>query len=147
MPHVVKTLYFPIGGEYRIKKWYIFTMDSNKTTCTDDPACRLLSCREIKLPEEVVLENHLLLISQLPCCAQIALPYWAKIMGRIINYRDEEVLLNVAVTLFDHKSPLTEYTDTIALNAKEKGEFEVRLFEYHNRATAYAILIEELEQL
>ena len=72
-------------------------------------------------PGGIMLENHIFLVSQLPCCAQLALPYWAKITGRIINNRAEEVLLTVAVTLFDNDgSILGEYTDVIALDEDKK---------------------------
>jgi hypothetical protein len=82
----------------------------------NDLASLQLQRGAIQIADGVELENHVFLVSQLPCCAQIALPFWAKITGRIKNNRTEEVLLNIAVTLFDNAgSPLTDYLDTIVL--------------------------------
>ncbi|MBA4389861.1 MAG: hypothetical protein C0399_02865 [Syntrophus sp. (in: bacteria)] len=123
-------------------------MDIKELNCINDPAFRRLQCHDTKIVDGILLENHLFLISLLPCCAQLALPYWAKITGRIMNQRTDEVLLNIMVTLFDDcGSPLTDYTDMIALESGEKGEFEVKLVEYHDRAKTYTILIEETKQL
>jgi len=97
--------------------------------------------------EGIVLESHIFLGSQLPCCAQIALPYWAKITGKTINNRAEEVFLDIVATLFDDDgSMLADYTDVMALDGGQKGEFEVKLVEYHDRAKTYALTIKETEQ-
>lgn len=114
--------------------------------CSNDAAFQHLRCDDIQVPDGILLENHIFLISQLPCCAQLALPYWAKITGKISNNQREEVLLSVVVTLFDNDgSILADYSDVIALDAGEKGEFEVKLAEHHHRAETYTIIIEQRE--
>ena len=121
-------------------------MSTNNITCMNDLASLQLQRGAIQIADGVELENHVFLVSQLPCCAQIALPFWAKITGRIKNNRAEEVLLNIAVTLFDNEgSPLADYLDTIALEKEERGEFEVKLVEFHDRAKTYNIAIKETE--
>lgn len=123
-------------------------MNINELNCINDPVSRQLQCTDTVIVDGILLENHLFLISLLPCCAQLALPYWAKITGRIVNQGTNEVLLNIAVTLFDDGgAPLTDYTDMIALDGGEKGEFEVKLVDYHDRAKTYTISIEEEKQL
>lgn len=123
-------------------------METKELNCVNDPAFRRLQCRDTNIVDGILLENHLFLLSLLPCCAQLALPYWAKITGRIINEGIEEMLLNIKVTLLDGGGvPLTDYTDMIALDGGEKGEFEVKLIEYHDRAKTYTISIEETTQL
>lgn len=123
-------------------------MTTANTTCSNSQASQPLSCNSIQITEGIVLENHILLVSQLPCCAQLALPFWAKITGRIINNKTEEVLLTVVATLFDNDGlTLADYTDAVALDEGQKGEFEVKLVEYHDRAKTYALTIKEAEYL
>ena len=123
-------------------------MGQNEIPCADDTAFHQLQLRGIDSGEGVTVESHIFLVSQLPCCAQIALPYWAKIAGRIKSGLDRDVLIRVVVTLFDkYGSALSDYTDMIALDKEERGEFEVKLTEYHDRAETYAIAVYEAEQL
>jgi hypothetical protein len=123
-------------------------MAVNNFIYSNSPAFQYPSCNGIHISEGVVLENHIFLVSQLPCCAQLALPYWAKINGRIINNRSNEVLLATVVTLFDNDgSKLADYTDVMALDGGQKGEFEVKLSEYHDKAKTYTLIIKETEQL
>ena len=104
-------------------------------------------CNNIDIAEGIMLENHIFLVSQLPCCAQLALPYWAKITGRIINSKAEEMLLTIMATVFDNDGlALADYTDVMALDGGQKGEFEVKLVEYHDRAKTYSLTIKETEQ-
>ena len=122
-------------------------MVANDTICLNGPALQHLRCNDIDVAEGIVLESHIFLVSQLPCCAQIALPFWAKITGRIINNQAEEMLLSIVVTVFDNDGvALAAYTDVIALDGGQKGEFEVRLVEDHDRAKTYALVIKETEQ-
>ena len=122
-------------------------MGINDTICSNDPAFQHLGCNNIYVTEGITLENHIFLVSQLPCCAQLALPFWAKITGRIINNRGEEMLLTATVSLFDNDGlMLADYSDVMALDGGQKGEFEVKLFEHHERAKTYALVIKETEQ-
>ena len=122
-------------------------MTAANTTCSNSGAFQHLNCNSIQVPESIILENHIFLISQLPCCAQLALPFWAKITGRIINNKAEEVLLTIVATVFDNDGlALADYTDVMALDGGQKGEFEVKLVEYYSRATTYSLTIKETEQ-
>jgi hypothetical protein len=122
-------------------------MASNNTICSDNLGFQHLGCNDIDVPEDIVLESHIFLVSQLPCCAQLALPFWAKITGKIINNRAEEVFLTILATVFDKDGlRLAAYTDVIALDEEQKGEFEIKLVEHHDRAKTYALTITETEQ-
>ena len=122
-------------------------MPVNNAICSNGPTSQHLRCHDIHVAEGIVLESHIFLGSQLPCCAQIALPYWAKITGRIINNHVTEVFLTIVVTLFDNDGfKLTNYTDVMALDGGEKGEFEVKLVEYHDSPKTYTLTIKETEQ-
>jgi hypothetical protein len=122
-------------------------MAVNDTICSNDTAFQHLKCNNINIAEGVILESHIFLVSQLPCCAQIALPYWAKITGRIINDKAEERLLTIVATIFDSDGlALTDYIDVIALDGGQKGEFEVKLVEDHDKAKTYALTIKETAQ-
>jgi hypothetical protein len=122
-------------------------MVSNNTICSDNLGFQHLGCNDINAPEDIVLESHIFLVSQLPCCAQLALPFWAKITGKIINNRAEEVFLTIVATLFDNDGlMLAAYTDVIALDEEQKGEFEIKLVEHYDRAKTYALTITETEQ-
>jgi hypothetical protein len=122
-------------------------MAVNDATRSNDPGFQHLSCSNIDIAEGLTLENHIFLVSQLPCCAQLALPYWAKITGWIINSKSEEMLLTITATVFDKDGlALANYTDVMALDGGQKGEFEVRLVEYCGKATTYSLAIKETEQ-
>jgi hypothetical protein len=122
-------------------------MAVNDTTSSNGPAFTHLICDNIDIAEGILLENHIFLVSQLPCCAQLALPFWAKITGRIINDKAEEMLLTITATILDNDgSALADYTDVMALDGGQKGEFEVKLIEYYDRATTYSLTIKETEQ-
>ncbi len=144
---VVKTTCPVVRSDYRRKKCYILAMAATNTICSDNSAFQNLTCSNIDIIDGVTLENHVFLISQLPCCAQLALPYRAKITGRIKNDMTEDVLLAVTVTLRDNNGlALAEYNDVIAIDEKQKGEFEVKLIEYDDRAKTYSLTVKKTEQ-
>lgn len=121
-------------------------MNTADMSCLSPHAFQHLGCRDVRTVDGITLEDHIFLISQLPCCAQLALPFWAKITGRITNNREEETLLAVVATLLDNDGlPLAQYSDVMVLDAGEKGEFEVKLIEHHDRADAYRLTVEETE--
>jgi hypothetical protein len=57
------------------------------------------------------------------------------------------MLLAIVVTLFDNDGlMLADYTDVMALDGGQKGEFEVKLVEHHEKTITYALTIKETEQ-
>jgi len=123
-------------------------MDQPNPSYCEGGEFRRLPCLRIELADGMDLEYHLFLVSQLPCCAQIALPFWAKITGRIRNDRTEDALLKITVRLLDNDGlPLADYTDVMALDGEQNGDFEVRLIEHEDLAKDYTLTVEEVELL
>lgn len=111
-------------------------------------AFRQLHCLRVELPEHIIVEKQIFLISQLPCCANLALPYWGKIVGDIINLDSEERLLSIEATILDKDDdPICRYTDFIALESGCTGEFEIKVIQYDERAAAYSLAVIETEGL
>ena len=104
-----------------------------------------LFCYSIEIEEGIELKNHVLYMTQLPCCARLALPFWAKITGRIGNTMGKEGLFLVTIILLDDKNrEIAQATDMIALDGHEHGDFEVKLEEHQDYAKAYSIAVKEV---
>ncbi len=107
-----------------------------------------LPCVGVELPEYVEIGKQIFLISQLPCCANLALPYWAKITGDIINRGSDEKLLSVEAVILDQdNNAICSFEDFIALESGSKGKFEILIFQYDERAKAYALAVKEAQGL
>jgi hypothetical protein len=99
-------------------------------------------------PTGIVLAEHLFLPSLPPCCAQSALPYWAKVTGTLENGTPEDITASIMVTLLDAGGvPLAVYGDTIFLDAGETSPFEVKLIEFRDKTTGYSISIEPVHEM
>jgi hypothetical protein len=106
--------------------------------CSGDPP-RLL---DVKAPERIDLQEYLFLATLPPCCAQSALPYWAKVTGILVNTSPEDILASVTVTLQDLKgASLASYVDEVFLDAGETSSFEVKLTEFRDKTAGYTINI------
>lgn len=122
-------------------------MDQSKTICLAEERSHTISCMGATAIEGISIIDHLFLITLLPCCAQIALPYWAKIAGRIENMRTEDMLLEVVITLYDNQgNQIDTHSDMVALDGLESSQFEVKLTDYQERVHQYKITVKEAEQ-
>lgn len=117
---------------------------------TDNAGCR--ETGPFKKPEQadirvspgIELRSHIFLPSPMPCCAQAALPFWAKVSGKLYSRKQEDILVSAVVTLYDDCGVnIIQYSDTVALEAGEITEFEVKLLEFHDITKSYSITIEE----
>ncbi len=114
---------------------YITPQNSKKLTCTG-----------ITCVDGISFEDHVFLLSLMPCCGLLALPFWAKVSGRLVNEREEEAVLTVVVTLFDADGTrLADYSDVIAVEAGEKGTCDVKLVDFQEAAETYAIAVTDME--
>jgi hypothetical protein len=96
--------------------------------------------------EGLEISDHLFLLSLLPCCAQLALPYWAKVTGGIWNRTARDLTAVVSVTLFDIRHEvLAHYSDTVLLDAGDRSNFEVKLVEFGDRTVSYRLEIDTAE--
>ena len=95
-------------------------------------------------PEGIEIRDILLLTSLLPCCAQIALPYWAKITGTIENStRDDKTILITASLVSDKGVTVERYSDVVDLEGGESSSFEIKLIEFKEDTTNIAIAAQE----
>jgi len=94
----------------------------------------------------ISIEGQVFLPSLMPCCGLLALPFWAKISGWLVNERADEALITVTVTLFDaSEKSLADYSDTIAVDAGQKSAFDVKLLDFQEIAETYSITVSDME--
>jgi hypothetical protein len=104
---------------------------------TPDKPPRLLN---VGAPQGIRLKEHLFLATLPPCCAQSALPYWAKVTGVLANAALKDITASVIVTLMDvDGAPLAAYVDTVFLDAGDTSSFEVKLTEFRDTTAGYSI--------
>ncbi len=107
---------------------------------------RELTCTGITCVDSISFEGHVFLLSLMPCCGLLALPFWAKVSGRLVNEREEEAVLTVVVTLFDADGQrLADYSDVIAVEPGEKGTCDVKLLGFQETAETYTIAVTDME--
>ncbi|NLT23007.1 MAG: hypothetical protein GXX82_08175 [Syntrophorhabdus sp.] len=107
---------------------------------------RELTCAGVTCVDGISFEGHVFLLSLMPCCGLLALPFWAKVSGRLVNEREEEAVLAVVVTLFDADGQrLADYSDVIAVEAGEKGTCDVKLLGFQETAETYTIAVTDME--
>ncbi len=97
------------------------------------------------LPDGLELKGQTFFLSPPGCCAQTTLPFRAKIVGKIRNTAEREMLINVAVHLMDAGGrAINTYFDIMALEAGQTGEFDVKLVEYNKNIKKYFIALKEI---
>ena len=103
-------------------------------------------CTGMRSIDGISIEGQVFLPSLVPCCGLLALPFWAKVSGWLLNEREEEALITVTVTLFDDKdNALADYSDTIAVESGQKGAFDVKLLDHQEIAETYSIATSDME--
>jgi len=131
----------------RIEAWSDpMTATNNLIGCITPQDSKELTCSGITCVDGISFEGHVFLLSLMPCCGLLALPFWAKVSGWIVNEREEEAVLTVAVTLFDANGQrLADYSDVIAVDAGEKGTCDVKLIDFQETAETYTIAVTDME--
>jgi hypothetical protein len=90
------------------------------------------------------LGNHAFLRPLPACCAQIASPYWARVIGDISNNGSDEVLIHIAAVILDNDGlPLGEHTDFMVLGPGERSEFDIKISIFYDNARAYGLKVTE----
>jgi hypothetical protein len=103
-------------------------------------------CKGMCSIDGISVEGQVFLPSLMPCCGLLALPFWAKVSGWLINEREEEALITVTVTLFDTQDKvLADYSDVIAVETGQKGAFDVKLLDFQEIAETYSIAVSDRE--
>ncbi len=103
-------------------------------------------CTDVRPIDGISIEGHVFLPSLMPCCGLLALPFWAKISGWLVNERPEEAIVAVTVTLFDGRNNvLADYSDAIAVESGQKCTFDVKLLDFQEVAETYSIAVSDME--
>jgi hypothetical protein len=88
------------------------------------------------------------LLSPSGCCSQTALPFRAKIIGRIENRTRRELMINIIVTLFSiDMEVLGRHSEIMILDAGQKGAFDVKLLDYNMNVGKYSIEAGETDEM
>jgi hypothetical protein len=84
--------------------------------------------------------DHAFLRPLPPCCAQSASPYWARIIGTVKNNGPIEVMVTIIATIFNGTNEaMGTHNDFMALDAGEKGEFDIKIKTFYDNAAAYGL--------
>ena len=98
----------------------------------------------IRTAPDLEIGHHAFLRPLPACCAQIASPYWARVIGDVFNSRADEVLIHVAAVILDeHGLSLGEHADFMVLEAGSKGEFDIKISTFYDNARAYGLKVTE----
>ena len=90
------------------------------------------------------LGSHAFLRPLPACCAQIASPYWARVIGDVSNNGSDEVLINVSAIIFDEQGlPLGSHADFMVLDPGGKSEFDIKISTFYDNACAYGLEVTE----
>lgn len=121
-------------------------MSSEQTPCATIPADTALPIRTVVVPDGIEVSDILFLTSLLPCCAQIALPYWAKITGVIRNLTAGDRRIGVMASLVTASGSVAErYTDTVDLEGGERSSFEIKLIESRDRTVEISLVVTQAD--
>lgn len=103
---------------------------------------------DISVPEYIELKNHLVLFPPIPCCAQLAAPFWAKVIGALLNKDKKEYLVEIVIVLYDdHKKVLKECSEAMFLESGRTGEFDIQIPHLTPIPSMYSMKIQILEEV
>lgn len=103
---------------------------------------------DIRLPEGLELKRHIVLFPPMPCCAQLAAPFWAKVIGSIVSKRDRELLIEITVTLYNQDMDvITECPEGMFLDGGGECEFDVQIPHLIPIPSMYSIKVDIKEEL
>lgn len=107
-----------------------------------------LELLDIQTPKFITLKKHRILFPPVPCCAQLAAPFWAKAIGSIENKDKKEYLIEIVITLYDSKKTvLNECSDTMFLENGKTGEMDIQIPHLTPIPSMYSIKINILEEV
>ena len=127
-------------------RYRAMTVTKNLIGCITPQDQKEPRCTGMRSIDGITIEGQVFLPSLMPCCGLLALPFWSKVSGWLINERQEEALVTVTVTVFDEKNnTLADYSDTIAVDPGQKGAFDVKLLDFQEIAETYSIAVSDME--
>ncbi len=100
------------------------------------------------LPEALDLKRHVVLFPPMPCCAQLAAPFWAKIIGLINNRTDKELLIEATVILYDqYRNIIKECSEDMFLDGISECEFDIQIPHLMPVPSMYSIKVDIKEEM
>ena len=120
-------------------------MDEIEMVFRNDPSAPpQLSC--VRTEGDLELGSHAFLRPLPPCCAQIASPYWARVIGAVSNKGTREVPVKVVATLFDEGGRvLGTHSDFMLLDGGERSEFDIKITSFYDNVRTYSLEVVETE--
>ncbi|MCX8110673.1 MAG: hypothetical protein N3D15_05445 [Syntrophorhabdaceae bacterium] len=116
--------------------------------CFEEMAKRQFKLMDVHLPEDIELKRHVVLFPPMPCCAQLAAPFWAKVIGSIVSKRDMESLIETTVTLYDQdRKVIKECSDCMFLEDGGEVEFDIQIPHLLPIPSMYSIKIDIKEEI
>jgi hypothetical protein len=84
--------------------------------------------------------DHAFLTPLTPCCAKIASPYWARIIGTIVNTGPDETFATINATFFDESGiAMGMHNDSMILDPGQKGEFDIKVPVFYEGVRTYGL--------
>ena len=114
-------------------------MEEERENCTGGVASPP-ELEYVRVAPGIDMGNHAFLRPLPVCCAQIASPYWARVIGSISNKRADEAPVRVIATLFGPKGEtLGEHTDFMILDSGDESGFDVKITSFYEDVRAYSL--------
>ena len=102
----------------------------------------------VRAADGLEIGNHAFLRPLPPCCAQIASPYWARVIGSVSNKRAHEAPVRVIATLYDKNGhTLGEHADFMILDSGDESEFDIKITSFYENVRAYGLEVTDDETL
>ena len=115
--------------------------------CKDNYSIKPLELTKIKAAGGIEITGNIFLLSPQGCCAQTVLPFWARVIGTVKNQAQQEIMINITVTLFNNENEtLEKHSDIMIVDSGQKAEFDVKLPVYNKHMQKYSIEVEEIEE-
>jgi hypothetical protein len=111
-------------------------------------ACESPDITSVRVSGGLLLKSYAFVISPVPCCAQGALPFWAKAMGTIVNNEVDETYVKVTARLLNRdQGPIGEYAEFMIIDGMGSGEFDVKITEFLRDTQTFHLEIEKVSGL
>ncbi|HOJ72273.1 MAG TPA: hypothetical protein PLR38_10615 [Syntrophorhabdaceae bacterium] len=116
--------------------------------CLEETTKTQLKLVDVLLPEDVELKKHAVLFPPMPCCAQLAAPFWAKVIGSIVSKRDKELLIETTIILYDQdKHIIKECSDSMFLEDGGEVGFDIQIPHLVPIPSMYSIKVDIKEEM
>lgn len=104
-------------------------------------------CAGIFVSDGIELTDWSIFMSPPACCGAAALPFWAKVTGKLKNTEDRDVFVRVSIRLMgSNQETIGSYSEAFVIDGGEMCQFDVKLLEYSRGMDRFSIEIEEIDE-